>query len=297
MDRIKAMGVFIQIAAQGSMSAAAHELGVANSVVSKNLNQLESWLGVKLIYRSTRSLRLTPAGEQYLALCQDILERVDKLESRAQASQQDIQGDIRITAPLFMGRTLLTPLLPEFEKRYPLVSIRLVLSDNFRNMVDEGFDIALRVSQMPDSNFISRRLQRVKLKLIASPDYLEKSDSPCIPADLPDHRTIIETGRHRWLFRSPDGRRFSITPRSTLEVNQGEMIRDLCLAGMGIAQLPDFFVNLDIASGRLVELLPDHALDDYFIHLLYHQRSAGNRAIAALINFLVEKLETALLQL
>lgn len=289
MDKLKAIAIFNEIAEQGSLSAAARSLGVVNSVVTKNLNELEDWLGRKLVFRSTRSMRLTEEGQACLRECRDILEKVRQLES--QTETETLQGTIRITAPRFLGQQMLTPLLAEFCKQHPEVNIDLVLDDQFRNMVEEGFDLALRASQMQDSDFISRRIKRFSLKLVASPDYLSANGIPDSLKALKQHQLIVESGeagKMRWTFKGANRRQQSVTPQGRVLANSGQGMREFCLAGMGIAQLPSFFVAEDISQGRLIELIPERSPENFYCYLLYHKRSTTNPAIKALVEYVCQ---------
>jgi LysR family transcriptional regulator for bpeEF and oprC len=288
MDKLKALTIFVEIADQGSMSAAARSLGVVNSVITKNLNELESWLDKKLVFRSTRNLRLTQDGMNYLTECRAILNQVERLESQAHLDETVIQGCVNITAPFYLGQFLFAPLMAGFHQAHPLININLVLSDNFEDMVDEGFDIALRASQMPDSSFVSRRLKPISLKLVASSNYLGEHGAPSSPKGLKDHQCIIEgnTGdKRRWRFRNKNGKQASVSVNGNFRVNYGGMVKALCIEGLGIAQLPDFMVAEELNTERLFELLPEYALDNLYIHLLYHQKSTTNNAVKAVIDY------------
>lgn len=292
MDKLKALSIFVEIADQGSMSAAARRLGVVNSVVTKNLNELETWLDKKLVFRSTRNLRLTQDGINYLADCRVILNQVKRLERQAHLDETIIQGSVNITAPFYLGQFLFAPLMSGFHKTYPLIKINLVLSDSFEDMVDEGFDIAFRASQMPDSSFVSRRLKPISLKLVASSNYLLEQGAPSSPNGLKDHQCIVEVDsaeKRRWRFKNNNGKQTSVSVNGNFKVNYGGMVKALCIQGLGIAQLPDFMVEEELNTGRLVELLPEYALDNLYIHLLYHQKSTTNKVVKAVIDYVVEE--------
>ena len=290
MDKFKAMTIFVEVARQGSMSAAARRLGVVNSVVSKNLGELESWLHKKLILRSTRSLRLTADGEQFLEECQRILNDIQALESQVVSEQREITGTVRITAPLLQGRQLLAPALSQFRVINPKVELNVILDNDHRSMIDDGFDIAFRVSDSPDSSMISREICRVGLKLVASPAYIELKGTPHHPKEISGHECILEDrGQYfqRWRFIGKNGRQTSVTPTGSLRINDPELIVELSKQGQGLAHLPDSFVDADIAGGELVELLPDYRFEGLSLQMLYHGRNYRNEAARALIEFLV----------
>lgn len=292
MDHLKGIRIFTEIADRGSMSAAAKSLGLANSVVSKHLTALEQWLGRKLVFRSTRHLCLTRDGLDYLPECRAILNAVEQLESRSRNGREVVEGKIKMTAPLYLGQRLLTPLVTDFCRKHPMVAIDLVLSDSHRSLVEEGFDIAFRVSEMPDSDLLSYRLRRVTLKTVATPGYIREQGVPLTPEELKRHRCITEgesTGRQRWLFRGKNDRHTSITLDGALSSSHGEAVMNFCEAGLGIAQLPGFFVDEAIDNGDLIELLTDYAVDTLYIHLLYHKHSTSHPAVAALIDHIKQR--------
>ena len=291
MDKLKAMAIFVEIAEQGSMSAAARKLGVVNSVVSKNLTELEAWLGRKLVYRSTRNMRLTQDGHKQLEQFREILDRVDELE--VHTDEQAIQGIVKITAPVYLGQQLLVPHIPEFHRQFPLVKLHLVLSDDFENMIDEGFDVALRASQMLDSNFISRRLSDASLAVVASPDYVSQYGAPSSPKALTKYHCLVEgalDSPRRWRFKNPQNEQVSVAVDGSIFTNSGTSIKQLCEAGLGLAQLPSFLVEESISSGKLIELLAEYALSNFYLHLLYHQKGTSNLAIKAVVEYFVSQL-------
>jgi LysR family transcriptional regulator for bpeEF and oprC len=290
MDKLKAMRIFAAVVDEGSMSAAARRLGVANSVVSKNLRELESWLGRKLIYRSTRSLKLSQEGQVYHQQIADILQKVTDLESSFQEDEEIISGTVKVTAPVILGKKTIAPLLPSFSLLYPGIHLNLVLNDDFSNMVEEGIDVALRVSRLPDSNFIARKLASAKLKLVSSLAYIEEQGAPHKPEALTQHQCLIDnsvSNAKRWNFVSPQDENLSVHIDGPIEVNNAESVLSICEAGMGIAQLPEFFVNDAIKQGTVVELLPEYALI-FDVSLLYHQHGSSNPATKAFIDYVIE---------
>jgi LysR family transcriptional regulator for bpeEF and oprC len=294
MDKLKAMTIFVEIADQGSMSAAARSLGVVNSVVSKNLTELESWLGRKLVFRSTRNMRLTQDGVTYLDQCRKILEQVSWLEAKTSEQDKAVAGHLRITAPAYLGHKLLPSAIATFTDEYPNVTVELMLGDDFKDMVDEGIDIALRISQMPDSGFISRRIGRVSLLTVAHPDYIAAKGVPVVPKDLKEHLCLTEKSSSRkqlWRFASRKKSQSTVQVNGNVSASTGEMVKALCVRGLGVAQLPDFLVSEEIERGNLVELLEDYALDNFYIHLLYHQKATGSLALRAAVDHLTSSLK------
>lgn len=292
MDKLKAITVFLEVADKGNMSAAASSLGMVNSAVSKNLKQLEDWLGQKLFYRSTRSMTLTDSGIQYLAQCREIKTNIDYLETMNVASATELSGKILITAGQFLGRSKIAPILAEFKHLHPKIDLRLNISDKPMNLIDDGVDLAVRVSQMPDSGMYSRVLQKMVLKVVASPDYLKNKDIPTDPNDLSKYDCILEGENiegKRWRMRGSDSSQFSVSVKGSIQADCGECIRTYCRSGLGIAQLPSFFVEDDLQNNRLVELFPEYALDNFYIHLLYCNGAIQRPCVSALIEFITEK--------
>ncbi|WP_185826875.1 LysR family transcriptional regulator [Shewanella canadensis] len=293
MDKFKAMTIFSAVVEEGTMSAAARRLGIANSVVTKNLNQLEHWLDRKLIYRSTRNLQLSQEGRLYYEQIKEIIHSVEKLESPTNLDHKTMTGSIKITSPIIFGKQLLSPLLPAFHIEYPGINIELILHDDFDDLVKGGFDLALRVSRLPDSNFIAKRLQSMRLRVVASPAYIELHGAPSTPESLSRHICLIDKSignAKRWDFISLRGDNLSVPVYGPLSINNAECIAQLCTDGIGVSQLPEIFVNDLINNGQLVELLPEYAIDDFYISLLYHQKGATNPATKAFIDHLTKNL-------
>jgi len=293
MDKLKAMTIFNAIIEEGSMSGAARRLGIANSVVSKNLNELEVWLGRKLIYRSTRSLKLSMEGQSYYDKIKDIVVAVESLEQPKNVDNSELIGSVKLTAPVILGKKLCEYVLPKFHLEFPGIHLNILLSDDFNDMVEEGIDIALRVSKLPDSNFIARKIGKQALRLVTSLAYIEKHGAPLSPESLNRHVCIVDNSvanAKRWGFTNADGGINSVHVDGPLEVNDAECVVKLCEAGVGLAQLPEVFVNEGIRQGRLIELLPEKTME-LDISILYHQKSTGSPIIKSVIDYLFNNIE------
>lgn len=289
MDKLKAMIIFNAIVEESSMSGAARRLGIANSVVSKNLNELETWLGRKLIYRSTRSLKLSLEGQVYYDKIKEIVMAVDSLEHPDNLENVELIGSVKMTAPMMMGKRLCQHVLPQFHAEFPGVHLNILLSDGFSDMVEEGIDIALRVSKLPDSNFIAKKIGKQALRLVTSLDYVEKFGAPLSPESLNRHICIVDNSvanAKRWGFANTDGGISSVHIDGPIEVNDAECVVKLCEAGVGLAQVPEIFVNESIRQGRLIELLPEKTME-FDISILYHQKSTGSPIIKSVIDFII----------
>jgi len=293
MDKLKAMTIFNAIVEESSMSGAARRLGIANSVVSKNLNELETWLGRKLIYRSTRSLKLSLEGQSYYDKIKDIVVAVDSLEHPENVENIELIGSVKMTAPVMIGKRLCEHVLPQFHAEFPGIHLKLLLADNFNDMVEEGIDVALRISKLPDSNFIAKKVGKQALRLVTSLDYVEKFGAPLSPESLNRHVCIVDNSvanAKRWGFTNTDGGISSVHIDGPIEVNDAECVVKLCEAGVGLAQVPEVFVNESIRQGRLIELLPEKTME-FDISILYHQKSTGSPIIKSVIDFLINNIE------
>jgi DNA-binding transcriptional LysR family regulator len=293
MDRVKAMQVFVEVAERQGFAPAARHLGLSTSAVSRQVKDLEAWLGLQLLNRTTRRIDLTEAGKAYLARCSWIVGAVAELETSARALGEEPQGELRVTAPVFMGRHLLAPVLPGFLARYPKVKLRLRLLDRFVDLVDEGFDLALRIAYLPDSSLIARKLGETRILMTAAPSYLAEHGLPTSAADLKRHNCLVDTVAgtgDRWpLGRRRD--RGTIRVAGNFTANSGEMVREMTLAGLGISRLPDFFVARDVAEGRLVVVPEQSGERSAGIYALYPQTRHLSGPVRALIDALVAAAE------
>lgn len=287
------MTIFNAIVEAGTMSGAAKRLGIANSVVTKNLNELEFWLGRKLIYRSTRSLKLSLEGQNYYEKIKDIVVAVESLEQPENVENIALTGAVKITAPVIIGKRLCEHILPKFHLEFPGIHLNLRLSDDFNDMVEEGIDIALRITKLPDSNFIAKKVGKQALRLVTSLSYVEKFGAPLGFESLNRHICIVDNSvasAKRWSFTNNEGGVSSVHIDGPIEVNDAECVVRLCEAGVGIALVPEVFVNESIRQGKLTELLPEQALA-LDISVLYHQKSTGSPIIKSVIEYLVANID------
>lgn len=251
------MHVFAEVVRLEGFAAAARKLHMSTTAVSRHVRELEDWLGVELLHRTTRHVRLTDAGHAYLERGRRILDEVDGLERTSKQSAENPQGRISVTAPVFLGRRLLGPLLPGFLERFPGIRVNVQLMDRYVNLVEEGFDVAIRIAKPTDSNLVSRKLGEMRMVLAASPAYLDKQGIPATVEDLRKHNCIVDSVadyEERWpLVR--DGKAIQVRVAGNITVNNGELVREMALAGLGITLLPDFFIEQDLREGRLAVVL------------------------------------------
>jgi DNA-binding transcriptional LysR family regulator len=275
MDRLKQIESFVAVAAKGSLTAVAAAEGVAPAIIGRRIDALEERLGVKLLRRTTRRITLTHEGSAFLEDCQRILVDIANAEASVSAGGVKASGHLRVTAPGGFGRRHVAPLVPGFIAQHPEVSLSLNLSDRVVDIVNEGFDCAIRVGDMPDSNLVSLRLADNRRQCVAAPAYLAQAGEPKTPADLARHRCLTlssEASQTRgWAFRV-DGELVHVRPQGRLDCSDGQVLHEWCLAGLGIAWRSTWEVERDIAEGRLVEVLSDHAAPANGIYAVFPQR-------------------------
>ncbi|MGQ4878633.1 LysR family transcriptional regulator [Billgrantia sp. LNSP4103-1] len=288
-NRSGEMEVFVRVIEAGSFSAAARELRLTPSAVSKLIARMEVRLGIRLLTRTARTLAPTPEGEAYYERSVRILADMDEGD-RAATEGTAPSGRLRVYASIPFGNNLLAPLLPRFLAQYPRIKLDLSFSDETANLVEERADIAIRMGPLPDSDLRARRLGTTRLCMVASPDYLAQYGTPARPADLALHNCLNFNFRRTigpWRFVED---RIDMPITGNAEANNGETVRQLVLAGLGLGRLAAFHIADDIASGRLLRVLanydPNHTED---IHVVYINRRHMAGRIRALIDFLIEE--------
>jgi DNA-binding transcriptional LysR family regulator len=291
MDVIDCMRTFVAVADTGSFTRAADKLNLSRALTSKYVMQLEERLSVQLLNRTTRSVSLTDSGRAYLEPCRRLLEEFDDLETMTLDRNALPRGHIRLTAPLTIGETYLPDMIADFTALYPDVSLDLVLSDRFVNLVDEGFDLAIRSGELEDSSLVARRMASMSLIACAAPDYLATHGEPARPEDLLNHTCVIDMNHRsgaRWPF-IVNGRQVRIEVQGPISVNSAIAVRALVIKGRGIGLCPSFVVNEDIKAGRLVRLLPGFERESFGVFALYPQSRHLAPKIRLLIDFLAQQ--------
>ncbi|MGF2653828.1 DNA-binding transcriptional regulator YafC [Serratia marcescens] len=284
---------FVTVVESGSFSRAAERLQQANSVVSRTVKKLESKLGVTLLNRTTRQISLTQEGENYFRQVQKVLSDMAAAENALMESRQRPQGLLRVDAATPVVLHLLTPLVAEFRERYPEMSLSLVSSENFINLIERKVDIAIRVGELTDSTLKARKLMASYRRILASPAYLAQYGAPKTVADLEHHCCIGFNdlpNLNRWPLTCADGRQLEIVPGLT--TNSGETQRHLCLHGNGIACLSDFMSDEEVKRGNLVPLLVGDTLPlEMPINAVYYSDSAVSNRLRSFIDFISERLK------
>jgi DNA-binding transcriptional LysR family regulator len=275
VDRLKQIESFVAVVTKGSLTAAAAAEGVAPAVIGRRIDALEERLGVKLLRRTTRRITLTHEGSAYVEDCQRLLVDLANAEASVSAGGVKASGHLRVTAPGGFGRRHVAPLVPGFVALHPEMSLSLNLSDRVVDIVNEGYDCAIRVGELPDSNLVSQRLAENRRQCVAAPAYLERAGTPAKPADLARHQCLTlssEASQARgWAFRV-DGAITHLRPQGRLDCSDGQVLHQWCLAGLGIAWRSTWEVERDIAEGRLVEVLADFAAPANGIYAVFPQR-------------------------
>ncbi len=275
MSRFKQIETFVSVAAKGSLSAAAQAEGVAPAVIGRRLDALEERLGVKLLVRTTRKLTLTFEGSAFLEDCQRIVNDMQNAEASVSEGGVKASGHVRLSAPAGFGRKHVAPLIPAFASAHPEVSIALDLSDRMVDLVNEGFDCAVRFGELPDSSLVSLRLAENRRVCVAAPVYLARHGTPQTLADLAHHNCLaLAAGVNQqrgWMFQH-DGKVVSIKVSGTLECSDGAVLHEWCLAGHGLAWRSSWEAGEDIAARRLVTVLDAFAAPPIGIHAVFPQR-------------------------
>ena len=289
MDRLKQIESFVAVAAKGSLTAAAHAEGVAPAVVGRRIDALEQRLGVKLLLRTTRRISLTHEGSAFLEDCQRLLADLANAEASVSAGGVKASGFLRITAPAGFGRRHVAPLMPAFLARHPDVKLSLNLSDRVVDIVNEGFDCAVRVGDMPDSSLISMRLADNRRLCVAAPAYLQRAGVPQSPAELVRHECLTlssDASQTRgWAFRV-DGQLTHLRPAGRIDCSDGQVLHAWCLQGLGLAWRSTWEVENDIAAGTLVPVLEAFAAPPNGIYAVVPQAKHLPLRVRLWIDFL-----------
>ncbi|MCO4888452.1 LysR family transcriptional regulator [Cupriavidus sp. WGtm5] len=291
MDRWTEIELFVQTAELGSLTKAAENLEMSNAAASRHLTSLERRLAARLIERSTRRLYLTQVGEQFFRRCKDLLSEMKEAEADVSANVLEPAGTLTVTASLSFSMLHLAPLIPEFTERYPKVSVNIVAANRYYDIMDSGIDLAIRTREFePDSNLTVRRLAQMRRVLAASPRYLERKGMPRTIEDLASHAMLIYSyaNRPNELTFSRDEVQQTINVRSTLESNDGQVLRAAALNGMGILVQPKYIVYDDIVAGRLVPVLDDWDLPRLTVNIAFQTRTHLPARVRLFIEFLVD---------
>ncbi|WP_170558287.1 LysR family transcriptional regulator [Ruegeria atlantica] len=288
--------LFLKIAEKGSMVAAGREMGLSATTVSERLAALEAHYGVVLFNRTTRSLSLTDEGRTLIEGAKVVLAEVEDLDARIRHGAEAISGPIRISAPVDLGRSIISEVIARFTEKHPAVSVELSLSDGYVDMVGEGFDLALRFGTVTDSTLRVRRLGAYRRVVCAGPAYLKAHGIPRKPSDLSDHNCLVmrfgRTLDNVWRFGTGKASQV-VTVRGNKIVNDGSLVRHWALAGHGIILKSELDVDADLKAGKLIALLEDHASPANPLQMMYPPGRAQPRRVQALAEELTNAMARA----
>lgn len=291
MDRFEELQTLVAVVDAGSFSAAAERLGLARSAVSRRIAELEARLGAQLLHRTTRRLSLTGAGQQYYERGVRLLADLDEAEQVVISGQAALRGRLRLAAPLSFGLLHLAPVVDRLLAAHPELVLDLDLNDRQVNLVEEGFDLALRIGQLADSNLVARRLAPVRFLLCASPDYLRRHGEPSTPQALAGHPGLVYGNipeSQQWSFVDGAGHSVSVRLPTRLRANNGDLLLQAALDGVGVAALPTFLCHRAVAEGRLRALLTDYRLPASALYAVYPSRRHTPARLRLLLGVLSE---------
>ncbi|HAT33545.1 MAG TPA: LysR family transcriptional regulator [Janthinobacterium sp.] len=294
MDKFQEMKAFVAVVDNGSFVRAADAINGSKAAVSRLVADLERRLGVRLLNRTTRKLSLTDDGKLFHARCTDLLDTLEEAESELNARTGEASGHLRVAAPVTFGNNLLAPLWGEFLTKHPKVSLDVSLSDRTADLVEEGLDLAVRISRAPHPVFIARRLATTRMIACASPRYLDEHGIPERPRDIARHEVVAYTywsSRDEWEFTTPDGAVESVKTRARLRANSGDTCVAAALQHQGMILQPDFLVYEALRAGTLVRVLPEYQAVELGIYAVYASRRQFPLKLRYLIDFLLESFQ------
>jgi DNA-binding transcriptional LysR family regulator len=288
MDRLAAIEIFIRVVDTGSFSATARHYDVGQPAVSKAIAQLEEWLGVKLLLRSTRALTPTEAGQSFYVRAKRAVEETDEAVLAARGSASGLSGKLRVSAAVCFARLHIVPRLPEFLEEHPNLELELVLDDRNIDLVNEGIDVALRMGNLADSNMTARKISEARRRVIGTPAYFERHGTPQVPADLLGHRAVIYTrdgGGEDWTF-CKETAEISIKMQGRVKITATEGVRAAVIAGIGLTIVSEWSFTPELKSGAVVSVMDEWMLPSISLSAVYptgRQASTKARQFAAFV--------------
>lgn len=288
MDTIDGMRTFVAVILEGSFSGAAERLNMSPQLVSKYVGQLEDRLGARLINRTTRRISITEVGQAYHDRCRYILAEIDEMESAVGETAAAARGTLRINAPMTFGTMHLASAIAEYQLGQPEVTVDLTLDDRVVDIVNEGYDVAIRIGRLQESSLVARKLAPVRLVVCASPDYLAERGVPESPQDLKDHeclRYTLSGDSNRWQFKDGD-QPMEVRVDGRFVANNGDAIRIAALAGRGLGLHPTFIVGEDLRAGRLQVVLEDYEVEPMGVYAVYAHRQYLSGKVRTFVDFL-----------
>ncbi|MBK3774221.1 LysR family transcriptional regulator [Azospirillum brasilense] len=291
MDRLDDMMAFIKVVDTKSFTTAAERLNLSKSVVSRRIAELENRLGARLLNRTTRKLSLTEVGQAYYERCTRIIADLEEAEQAVADLHAAPRGRLKVNAPVSFGLLHLAKAVAEFLERYPSIEIEMDLNDRYVDLIDEGYDLAVRIGRLRDSSLIAKRLAPNRQVVCASPAYLEKHGKPQTPDELTNHNCLIYTNiptAEQWQFRVNDAMR-SVRVSGSLRTNNGDLLRESAIAGVGIIVLPTFLCGEALSKGQLQCLLLDYYMAESNVFAVYPQNRHLSPKVRVFVDFLAER--------
>lgn len=292
MEGMGDIPVFVAVAETHGFAAAARRLGVSKSAVSKRITAIEQRLGAQLFHRSTRNVSLTEAGEHFLSHALRAYEAAQEAEDSVLALQGAPKGRLKVNVPMAFGRQHIAPLISEFLEAFPGIEVDMVMDDRVVDMFAEGFDLALRGGTLADSSLIARKIAPLRNVLVASPTYIDRHGAPSCIDDLAHHNCLqysYSRDFQEWVFLSKTQTE-KIRPQGNFRVNNGEALREAILGGTGIGRLPTFSAGPDLASGRMVRILPQYRQPSQALYAVYPERRHIPTKVRAFVDFIIDRI-------
>lgn len=297
MDRFSAMRTFRGVVEAGGFTAAARRLGLSKAAVSKQVAELEAHFGTALLHRTTRRLNATEAGRRYYEHCVRLLDELNEVEAELRHAQAEPSGRLRISAPVNFGNRLLGPVVCELSRRFPKLELQFDLSDRFVDLIEEGFDAALRIrTNLPDSSLMARRLCSIARSVCAAPAYLKRKGIPATPEELKGQDCLIytlSTAPRDWRFKVGN-KMVTVRVNGPIQSNNGQFLMAPLLAGQGIACLPDFTLGEQLARGKLRRILTDYPVEDHDLYVVFPANRHQSPKLRAFLDVAARHLRGAL---
>ncbi|WP_352259856.1 LysR family transcriptional regulator [Psychrobacter sp. TB55-MNA-CIBAN-0194] len=291
MGQLEDMVMFVRIVEAGSITKAAEQLNIAKSAVSRRLKELETRLGSQLISRTTRQSNLTQAGEQYYYRVTNILNEVDALNEASSGAPTRIEGTLKMTSPLSFGLLHLKDIIDEYANQHPNLNFELDFSDRHTDLVEEGFELAIRIGEMQDSSYQAKRISLIRHTLCASPEYLDKMGTPKTVEDLADHEFLQYSlsKSNTIALTDEQGKKHQVDVNSKIKINNGDFLHDMAVKGHGITFLPTFITYQTVANGDLVPILQQYQLPMLTAYAVYPKNRFLSQRCRYFIDFIAER--------
>ncbi len=293
METLTDIAVFVQVVDSGSFTAAAERLGMSKSVVSKYVTRLEDHLGARLLNRTTRRLSLTEIGRTFYEHSQSGLREIEEAEAEVSRLQGAPRGTLRLNAPMSFGILHIAPAIPDFIARYPELSVEMNLDDRQIDLVEEGFDLGIRIAELPDSSLVARRLAPCKHVVCGAPGYFRRHGIPRNPEELRNHNAITfkyQSSAREWHFISPAGTAVRIPVTGSIQMNNSLALRETLVREAGVSMIPTFIVGADIKEGTLRAVLTDHKTLELSIYAIYPQHRHLSPKVRAFVDFIADRI-------